>query len=71
MDKSMKCFFSPRQYKSYLTDGCWSPVRPSVFLVTKMNGTLDVWDIIFKQNDPTLSLQVHINQSLSLSFYLS
>lgn len=47
-----------KQYKSYLTDGCWSPVRPSVFLVTKMNGTLDVWDIIFKQNDPTLSLQV-------------
>lgn len=47
-----------KQYSSYLTDGCWSPVRPSVFFVTKMDGTLDVWDIIFKQNDPTLSLQV-------------
>ena len=23
-----------------------------------MDGTLDVWDIIFKQSDPTLSLQV-------------
>jgi len=23
-----------------------------------MDGTMDVWDIIFKQNDPTLSLQV-------------
>lgn len=23
-----------------------------------MDGTLDIWDFIFKQNDPTLSLQV-------------
>jgi len=47
-----------KQYQSYLTDGCWSPVRPAVFFVSKMDGTLDVWDILFKQNDPTLSLQV-------------
>lgn len=47
-----------KYHMSYLTDGCWSPVRPSVFFTTKVNGTLDVWDIVFKQNDPTLSLQV-------------
>ncbi|PIK43294.1 putative dynein intermediate chain 3, ciliary [Apostichopus japonicus] len=49
-------FFS--YHMSYMTDGCWSPVRPSVFFTTKMDGTLDVWDYLFKQNDPTLSLQV-------------
>ncbi|XP_031694151.1 dynein intermediate chain 2, axonemal-like, partial [Anarrhichthys ocellatus] len=43
---------------SYLTDACWSPVRPSVFFTVKMDGILDVWDILFKQNDPTLSLKV-------------
>ena len=43
---------------SYMTDGCWSPVRPAVFFTTKMDGTLDVWDYLFKQNDPTLSIQV-------------
>ncbi|XP_071770928.2 dynein axonemal intermediate chain 2-like [Centroberyx gerrardi] len=43
---------------SYLTDACWSPVRPSVFFTVKMDGTLDVWDVLFKQNDPTLSLKV-------------
>ena len=43
---------------SYMTDGCWSPVRPAVFFTTKMNGTVDVWDYLFKQNDPTLSIQV-------------
>jgi len=47
-----------KQYSSYLTDGCWSPIRPAVFFITKMDGTLDVWDIIFKQNNPTLTLQV-------------
>ena len=44
---------------SYMTDGCWSPVRPAVFFTTKMNGTVDVWDYLFKQNDPTLSIQVY------------
>lgn len=39
-------------------DACWSPVRPSVFFTVKMDGVLDVWDILFKQNDPTLSVKV-------------
>lgn len=43
---------------AHLLDGCWSPVRPSVFFTVKMDGTLDVWDILFKQNDPTLCLKV-------------
>ncbi|XP_062331286.1 dynein axonemal intermediate chain 2 [Osmerus eperlanus] len=47
-----------KYHMAYLTDGCWSPVRPSVFYTVKMDGTLDVWDILFKQNDPTLSLKV-------------
>jgi dynein intermediate chain 2 len=41
-----------------LTDGCWSPTRPAVYFVTKMNGCIDLWDICFKQNDPALSIQV-------------
>lgn len=41
-----------------LTDSAWSPVRPGVFFTTKMNGTLDVWDITSKQKDPVLSMQV-------------
>ncbi|XP_013416067.1 dynein intermediate chain 3, ciliary [Lingula anatina] len=47
-----------KYHMSYLTDGCWSPTRPAVFFTTKMDGTLDIWDTIFKQNDPTLSIQV-------------
>ncbi|XP_075135471.1 dynein axonemal intermediate chain 2 [Leptodactylus fuscus] len=47
-----------KYHTSYLTDAAWSPVRPSVFLTTKMDGTLDVWDYLFKQNNPSLSLKV-------------
>lgn len=52
---------------SYLTEACWSPVRPSVFFTVKMDGVLDVWDILFKQSDPTLSLKVCDNSLYSLS----
>merc|ERR1719207_29836 len=45
-------------FKNYVLDSCWSPTRPGVFITTKMDGTLDVWDYFYKQNDPTLSLQV-------------
>ncbi|KAI9090026.1 WD40-repeat-containing domain protein [Phlyctochytrium arcticum] len=43
---------------SYLTDGCWSPTRPSVFFTSKLDGAVDIWDYLFKQNDPTLTVQV-------------
>ncbi|XP_077593361.1 dynein axonemal intermediate chain 2 [Stigmatopora nigra] len=43
---------------SFLTDACWSPVRPSVFFTVKMDGMLDIWDVLFKQNEPTLSVKV-------------
>jgi len=52
------CIMSTKFHQSYLTDGQWSPMRPGVFFTTKMDGTLDVWDFIFKQNDPLLNIQI-------------
>ena len=49
---------------TYLSSGCWSPIRPSVFFTTKMDGTLDVWDIIHKQSDPVLNLLVIMSSFL-------
>jgi len=43
---------------SYLTGGCWSPTRPGVFFTTKTNGTMDVWDYHYKQNEPTFSTKI-------------
>ena len=45
--------------KYSLHDGCWSPTRPAVYYTVSAGGILDVWDIGFKHNTPTLSIQVH------------
>lgn len=47
-----------KYHSSYLTGGTWSPTRPGVFFTVKMDGSLDVWDYFYKQNDPTLTVQV-------------
>lgn len=47
-----------RYERSYLTAGCWSPTRPGVFYTTKLDGTMDVWDFFYKQNDPVYSTKV-------------
>jgi len=49
---------STRFDNSYLVTGCWSPTRAGVFFTTKMDGTLDVWDIFHKHNEPTFSTKV-------------
>mmetsp|Transcript_27129 Transcript_27129/g.55272 ORF Transcript_27129/g.55272 Transcript_27129/m.55272 type:complete len:571 (-) Transcript_27129:175-1887(-) len=58
MDDLKTPIMTTKYHASYLTDGCWSPTRPGVFFTTKMDGTLDIWDYFFKQNDPTFTLQV-------------
>ena len=46
-----------KYFMHYLLDAAWAR-PPGVFVSTKMDGTLDIWDYFYKQNDPTLSLQV-------------
>lgn len=54
-----RCIVSAGRYHlAYLTDGCWSPVRPAVFFTTRSDGMLDIWDFLLKQKDPFLSLKV-------------
>lgn len=50
--------FWTRNFKQKLTDGAWSPVRPGTFFTTRMDGSLDIWDICYRQKDPLLTLQV-------------
>eukprot|EP01112_Ceratiomyxa_fruticulosa_P014830 TRINITY_DN4297_c0_g1_i3.p1 TRINITY_DN4297_c0_g1~~TRINITY_DN4297_c0_g1_i3.p1 ORF type:complete len:588 (+),score=110.60 TRINITY_DN4297_c0_g1_i3:166-1929(+) len=49
---------STRYHASYLTDATWSPTRPGVFFTTCRDGTLDIWDYLYKQYDPALSVQL-------------
>ena len=45
-------------YTENLTDGCWSPTRPSVFFTARQDGVLDAWDILYQQKSPILSVKV-------------
>jgi len=45
-------------HKSYLTSGCWSPSRPGVCFTGKHDGSVGIWDLLFKTNQPALTVQV-------------
>ena len=47
-----------KYHPTYLTGGTWSPSRPGVFFTIKMDGAMDVWDLYYKHNEPTLTVQV-------------
>lgn len=47
-----------RMHESYVTDGCWSPVRASVFFTSTATGKIKVWDCTCKLNAPVFIIQV-------------
>uniref|UniRef100_A0A674HH09 Dynein axonemal intermediate chain 2 n=1 Tax=Taeniopygia guttata TaxID=59729 RepID=A0A674HH09_TAEGU len=56
-----------KYHTSYLLDACWSPTKPAVFFTARSDGTLDIWDFLFHQKEPSLSLKVSNDPLLSLS----
>ncbi|XP_043465587.1 dynein axonemal intermediate chain 2 isoform X4 [Leptopilina heterotoma] len=53
-------------HRDLLTGGVWSTTRFSVFFITKVDGTLDVWDLIVQQDSPVLSVKVCDNSLTSI-----
>jgi len=51
---------------SYMTSGCWSQTRPGVFYTTKLDGTVDAWDLSYKQKVPVLSIQARATCTICL-----
>ncbi|KAL1110296.1 hypothetical protein AAG570_008373 [Ranatra chinensis] len=45
-------------HKTMLTRGAWSNTRSSVFYTTRIDGTLDIWDILLRHREPCLSIKV-------------
>lgn len=41
-----------------LSSGYWSPTRPSVFYISKEDGSVDVWDLLDKTHEPSLTQSV-------------
>lgn len=53
-----------KYHDNYLTGGCWSPTRVGVFYVISMDGFLNVWDFLHRQNEVVYSHKIG-NASLS------
>ena len=50
--------YSTFYHKAHLTSGCWHPLRAGVFFTTRMDGCIDVWDLMYRQSLPVLTTQV-------------
>ena len=40
------------------TSGHWSPSRPGVFYIAKVDGSVDVWDLLDKTHEPSITQSV-------------
>ncbi|KAL0483032.1 dynein intermediate chain [Acrasis kona] len=69
MEELSQPIVSTRYHDSYLTNGCWSTSRPGVFFTTKKDGTMDVWDFLFKQSRPLLTLNISNSALQTISMY--
>lgn len=45
-------------YTQRLSAATWSPTRPSVMFLTREDGYMDAWDILYQQSAPVLSTKV-------------
>lgn len=62
-------FFSSPTASSLISDGKWSPTRPGVIFITKVDGTIDIWDFIGHGcNTPHSTIQLVTNRITSIAF---
>ena len=60
--------FSSPFTTSYFTCGMWSPSRPGVILLGKVDGTVDVWDFTDQSHMPSMTAPVASSKITSMSF---
>lgn len=69
-EPSLPVFSSP--YSScHHTGGRWSPTRPAVVVISKENGSLDVWDFTEICHSPSATLQLIPSSIVSMEFIVS
>eukprot|EP00898_Chlorokybus_atmophyticus_P001929 jgi/Chlat1/2737/Chrsp182S02893 len=60
-------FVSPNA-DAYCTAGVWSPTRPGVAYIALADGTLQVWDLLDRSHEPSMTTTVSSVALVSLSF---
>lgn len=62
------CLFSSPAPSSYFTCGAWSPTRPSVIYLGRMDGGVEVWDFSDQSHKPSLFHSVTSAAIASMGF---
>ena len=60
--------FSSPFTTSYFTCGMWSPSRPGIIVLGKVDGTVDVWDFTDQSHMPSMTAPVASSKITSMSF---
>ncbi|XP_012553598.1 dynein axonemal intermediate chain 3 isoform X1 [Hydra vulgaris] len=50
--------FQSFPHQCQLSSGHWSPTRPGVFFIGRIDGSIDIWDFLDKSHEPFLSQNV-------------
>lgn len=56
-------------FNSYITSGCWSPTRASVFYITNNTGYIDIYDYYQSQSSPIFNYKVSDVSLSSICMY--
>ncbi|XP_024543144.1 WD repeat-containing protein 63 [Selaginella moellendorffii] len=64
-----KPIFISRSAEGYLTCGCWSPSRPGVLYIGRIDGSIEVWDLIDHSHQPSALASIGSCQVTSMEFW--
>ena len=53
---------------AYLTTGCWSPTRPGVIYTARTDGVLEVWDLLDRSHEPSMTVSASSASITALEF---
>jgi len=60
-------FTSPFCATSY-TCGAWSPTRPAVLFIGRSDGMIDIWDLLDRSHEPSMTVAVTANEVTYIEF---
>jgi len=67
---SKPLFASPFCPTSY-TCGAWSPSRPAVLFIGRADGMIDIWDLLDRSHEPSMTVAITPNMVTSMEFTAS
>lgn len=68
-DELRKPVMETSYQETLLSSACWSNSRPGVFFTVKVDGSMDVWDIVYDHAKPMISVSMSTEPLYSIQDY--